>query len=436
MRVGYCSPFNPMKSGISDFSEELAIALAEHMEIVIFSPVMPENKAIQERFECHLLDDLDREKLRASLDVIVYHIGNNGTCHGAIVDMLEKYPGVVELHDVGLHHLFAEHTLQKKGQAAYLELIRYCHGERGLQCAQAFFQGTAGAPWDTQGLELCMNRLIIEQATAVIVHSDMAKQMVLGVRPDVPVAHIMLHSDVTDNSAAYKRQCRERLAIPMNRTVCGSFGFATRTKRIIPILDALKLAAERDRLDFLYLIVGEAHEDLELARQIQARGLEGNVQITGFTDLDTFKAYIGACDFCLNLRYPTLGESSASLHRMLGMGKPVIVTDIGTFSEYPDEIAQKIRYDSHEVDDIYQAVCTQAKGGKSRSERRSQAALQFARENCDVQKNALRYKLFFEQVLHATWQPDFCDVMAGRLCELGLTERTYTQHIGELLFHL
>ena len=56
MRVGYCSPFNPMKSGISDFSEELAIALAEHMEIVIFSPVMPENKAIRERLECHLLD--------------------------------------------------------------------------------------------------------------------------------------------------------------------------------------------------------------------------------------------------------------------------------------------------------------------------------------------------------------------------------------------
>ena len=32
MKIAYFSPFSPDRSGISDFSEELAIALAEHMQ--------------------------------------------------------------------------------------------------------------------------------------------------------------------------------------------------------------------------------------------------------------------------------------------------------------------------------------------------------------------------------------------------------------------
>ena len=53
MRVGYCSPFNPMKSGISDFSEELVFALKKYIEVVIFSPVVPVNKKILNTFEVH-----------------------------------------------------------------------------------------------------------------------------------------------------------------------------------------------------------------------------------------------------------------------------------------------------------------------------------------------------------------------------------------------
>ena len=46
--------------------------------------------------------------------------------------------------------------------------------------------------------------------------------------------------------------------------------------------------------------------------------LEKEILVTGYTTIDQFKLYMGACDICFNLRYPTQGESSASLHRMLG----------------------------------------------------------------------------------------------------------------------
>ena len=72
MRIGYCSPFNPMKSGISDFSEELIFSLKKYMEIVIFSPVMPTNEKILKHFEVHKLSELNKKDIRETLDVIVY----------------------------------------------------------------------------------------------------------------------------------------------------------------------------------------------------------------------------------------------------------------------------------------------------------------------------------------------------------------------------
>ena len=48
----------------------------------------------------------------------------------------------------------------------------------------------------------------------------------------------------------------------------------------------------------------------------------------GFTPIEDFNRYLAACDIVLNLRYPTVGESSGTLQRALGMGKAVIVSDV------------------------------------------------------------------------------------------------------------
>ena len=55
-----------------------------------------------------------------------------------------------------------------------------------------------------------------------------------------------------------------------------------------------------------------------------------------------------AVDVGVNLRNPTAGETSATLNTMLGMGKPVIVSDIGTYREYPDLCCPKISTDDTE----------------------------------------------------------------------------------------
>lgn len=192
MRIGYCSPLSSVRSDISDFSEALLPALKGQMEVVIFSALPSANPAIAKHFEIHALSELDDAGLRDSLDLIVYQISNNADDDHAIIEMCRKYPGVIELRDISLHRLAAEEAERAEDWERYVALAEYCHGKQGKQIAQDYLAGKAGKPWEEHPLDMCMNRHILEQGTAIIVHSDMARQVVLSVRPSVPVQTIPL----------------------------------------------------------------------------------------------------------------------------------------------------------------------------------------------------------------------------------------------------
>ncbi|MDE3167385.1 MAG: methyltransferase domain-containing protein, partial [Acidobacteriota bacterium] len=69
-----------------------------------------------------------------------------------------------------------------------------------------------------------------------------------------------------------------------------------------------------------------------------------------------FTGYLGACDIVLNLRYPTVGESSGTLLRALGLGKAVLVSDLGSFSEFPADVCVKVPAGAGEEDLIFEAL--------------------------------------------------------------------------------
>ena len=87
---------------------------------------------------------------------------------------------------------------------------------------------------------------------------------------------------------------------------------------------------------------------------ISSANLSAHVRHIGFTPIEDFNGYLGACDIVLNLRYPTVGESSGTLLRSLGMGKAVIVSDVGSFREYPDEICLKAPVGASEEDHLFE----------------------------------------------------------------------------------
>jgi ubiquinone/menaquinone biosynthesis C-methylase UbiE len=103
-------------------------------------------------------------------------------------------------------------------------------------------------------------------------------------------------------------------------------------------------------------------------------------------------------DVVINLRYPTAGETSGTLIRALGAGKPVVVSDFGQFAELPDEVCLKVAPGLDEERDLYAQLRKLAYRPLLR-EQLGQRARSWAREQCEISRSAARYLTFAERVL-------------------------------------
>jgi len=71
---------------------------------------------------------------------------------------------------------------------------------------------------------------------------------------------------------------------------------------------------------------------------------------------DELWALLAACDVVVSLRHPTMGETSAAAVRALSLGKPLVVSDVGWFSELPDDVAIRVPVDEREVETLATAL--------------------------------------------------------------------------------
>jgi glycosyltransferase involved in cell wall biosynthesis len=84
------------------------------------------------------------------------------------------------------------------------------------------------------------------------------------------------------------------------------------------------------------LLVGPVPEPDALDAAIEARGLRGVVTVAGRVPLAELPAHVAATDVVVHLRYPTARETSAALLRVLGQGRPAIVSDLENLADLPD----------------------------------------------------------------------------------------------------
>jgi hypothetical protein len=97
------------------------------------------------------------------------------------------------------------------------------------------------------------------------------------------------------------------------------------------------------------LVAGEfASSDLERSMKPL---LEGKRIIrAGYTPEDDFWRYASAVDCCINLRYPGAGETSGIGIRLMGIGKPVILTTGEETARIPEAACLRVDAGVSEVD--------------------------------------------------------------------------------------
>src|SRR5204862_2869295 len=95
--------------------------------------------------------------------------------------------------------------------------------------------------------------------------------------------------------------------------------------------------------DARLLLVGAEAPGFDLAGRLERLGLDGKGVIREpYVEEERLWALMRACDACVLLRAPTMGETSGSAIRTLSLGKPLVVSDVGWFAELPDDVALKV----------------------------------------------------------------------------------------------
>jgi glycosyltransferase involved in cell wall biosynthesis len=348
MRVAYFSPLPPQRSGIADYSAELLPHLAEHLELELFvDEGVRVEASLRDRFPVHGDRAFPGLWERGRFDAVLYHLGNNPDFHARAWRTLASYPGILVLHEAMVHHLVRGMTLSRGDLEGYVEEMRYAYGRTGQGLARRSLD--TGIPLDVWSYPLFERA--VDASLSVITHNEFTRQRVLASRPLARTSVIPHHVSLGELGSMDRDSARAALKLPADAFVLASYGFITPAKRLEVSLRAFA-RLRKERPDALYLLVGEVSPHYDLS------GIPEGVILVGRTELDDFLRYMVAADVAVNLRYPTAGETSGTLIRLLGLGKPVIVSNLGAFAEIPDGACAKVDLDESEEDYLF--ACLQA----------------------------------------------------------------------------
>jgi glycosyltransferase involved in cell wall biosynthesis len=106
---------------------------------------------------------------------------------------------------------------------------------------------------------------------------------------------------------------------------------------------------------------------MNLNRMIADAGLSDSVIQTGFVSHSRAQQYLDISDFCINLRYPTAGETSRSVLQLMASRKPVIVSNVGWFAELPDNACLKVDVDRFEEEMLLEYMIALSSDSKFRN---------------------------------------------------------------------
>ena len=341
MRIAWFSPLPPVPSGIASYSAEVVPLLdspGSDLTIDCFverpegNPARPATGAPRAPgiFDAH--DFVWKQQL-APYDLVVYQLGN-APCHDYMWAYLVRYPGLVILHDVRLHHARARHLLHQRRFDDYRREFRYNHPDAPAGVTEYAVEGLSGSIYYFWP----MLRLVLRTARLIVVHNTCVAGDLREQYPDVRVDTIRM--GVPDGrlqpaaAADARARLRRDLQIPAAAILFMAFGRVTAEKRIEPILRAMTTLVAQG-VDAHLMLVGETGSFAVLSSLVETHGLGGRIHVTGHVPDDRIAEHLAAVDVCLCLRWQTAGETSASWLRALAAGRPTVVTALAHLADVP-----------------------------------------------------------------------------------------------------
>jgi len=316
MQVGYFAPLPPAPTGVADYAATLLDALRKRGQVDV--------------------DSLGT--------VALYQLGNNHL-HRSIYQRALERPGVAVLHDAVLQHFF----LGTLDQAAYAEEFVYNYGEwlRGL--AEELWRDRARSAADPRYFHYPMLKRIATVSSAIVVHNPAAANAVKRHALDARVfeiPHFFVSPDLPPMVETLR--FRAELGLGPRTLLVGVFGHMRESKRLPVVLRAMQ-RAWANGADARFLVAGSfASSDLE--RALAPLLDDPRIIHVGHQPERDFWRYAAATDLCVNLRFPTAGETSGIAIRMMGIGKPVVFTAGEEIARFPENACLRVDRGAAEED--------------------------------------------------------------------------------------
>lgn len=355
-RIAFFSPLPPLRSGISDYSARLLAELKHRYTIDVYhhQDYVPHLGLGSSDFACH-----DHRLFRRNAGVLGYHAlvyqMGNSHYHGYIYEAMLRHPGVVTLHDLGLVGFHTGHSMRPDVDGpAHLRREFEAYFGPSMDGAPPLPDGSPGSLERMRAAcierALHLNGRVFEQATAVVVHSPWCVEQarMRFPRQVEKISVIGFGATALEPTVDERRATRARLELPTDALIVASLGILHETKMNVETIAAFAPIA-RERPEALLLLVGVELDGGEARREAARLGIADRVRFLGHYPGDLADvAAIADIGVCLR-QPPTNGETSASLMDLLRLGVPTIVSDVGTFSGFPDSVVRKHRM---EVDGI------------------------------------------------------------------------------------
>jgi glycosyltransferase involved in cell wall biosynthesis len=118
---------------------------------------------------------------------------------------------------------------------------------------------------------------------------------------------------------------------------CGHVG---PNRRLLEFMEAWGRLANPERISLD--LFGNINSSSQLLQYAEHFGVGPYIRLRGYVADAELDGALQSSDFAINLRWPTMGEASASQLRYWSAGLPTLVSDVGWYAELPDGAVCKI----------------------------------------------------------------------------------------------
>ena len=325
LRVHVFSPLPPLMTEVANHTESVLAELARRCDVTAWTTQADAacrglHPGQVRQYDPH---DLPLREMNTA-DAVFYNFGNHAGFHRPILHAALAVPGIAVLHDLNMQHFFARFALSRSTEAAYVAIMRRHHGEDAAADARRFIAHEVGI--DLMAERYPLPLAAADRAIAVLGHNRAAMQA-LAQQTRLPAYFLPLSTGFLDVPPPARSP-----APPPYRLI--AFGFIGPNRRLASLLHAM--AALPDRSLFTLDIYGAVEASVGIEALAGELGLDAQVRVHGFVPAEVLAAALHGAHLAVNLRFPTMGEASASQLRIWAAALPSLVTRTGWYADLPD----------------------------------------------------------------------------------------------------